>query len=438
MPRACCSGAGHDVEVLLLWPADELSDDAAANLERLDGGWRELREGEAESALAGSGAIVDAIFGTGFDGAPREPAASAIEAANESWAPIVACDVASGVDASTGEAEGAAIDADLTVSFHAAKVGHRVAPGKWRTGRLSVVPIGIPAGPPSEPAAGVIGPAALELPPRRGQESTKFSSGEVLVVGGSRGLTGAVCMASLAATRAGAGYATVAVPDSLEPILEAKLTEVMTVGLESLDGGIAAAAASEVLQRAERASCVVLGPGMGRAEHSANLARELIGRIPAPLLIDADGLNALGTDLSLLSGRKQPTILTPHAGELGRLLGCPSEDVNAARLACAKRAAAESRRRGRAEGRRHARRRGRPGRGQRPRQPGAGDRRHRRRALRARSRPSSPAGPTPSRPPAPASTAMRRAGREAARRIGTVESVIAGDVIEALPRGLRP
>ena len=290
-------GAGHRVEVLLLWPADELSDDAAANLERLDGGWRELREGEAESALAGSGAIVDAIFGTGFDGAPREPAASAIAAANESWAPIVACDIASGVDASTGETEGAAIDADLTVSFHAAKVGHRVAPGKWRTGRLSVVPIGIPPGPPSEPAAGVIGPAALELPPRRGQESTKFSSGEVLVVGGSRGLTGAVCMASLAATRAGAGYATAAVPDSLEPILEAKLTEVMTVGLESLDGGIAAAAASEVLQRAERASCVVLGPGMGRAEHSASLARELVARIPAPLLIDADGLNALGTDL---------------------------------------------------------------------------------------------------------------------------------------------
>ena len=188
--------AGHEVEVLLLWPAGELSEDANANLARWDGAIVELAEGSAGRALAGSGAIVDAIFGTGFDGAPREPALGAIEAANGSGAPIVACDVASGVDASTGEVEGAAIDARLTVSFHAAKVGHRVAPGKWRTGELVVAPIGIPPAPPGEPAGGVIGEGALGLPPRRGQESTKFSSGEVLVVGGSRGMTGALCMAA--------------------------------------------------------------------------------------------------------------------------------------------------------------------------------------------------------------------------------------------------
>ena len=128
------AAAGHEVEVLLLWPAAELSGDAAANLERFEGAVRELADGEASGALAGSGVVVDAIFGTGFSGAPREPAAAAIEAINACGAPVVAADIASGVDASTGEVAGAAVDADLTVSFHAAKLGHWVAPGKRHAG----------------------------------------------------------------------------------------------------------------------------------------------------------------------------------------------------------------------------------------------------------------------------------------------------------------
>lgn len=334
--------AGHEVAVLLLWPAEELSGDAKENLDRWHGPTARLDPSVAQRALEDSGAIIDAIFGTGFDGAPREPALGAIEAANASGAPIVACDVPSGVDASSGEAAGAAIAARLTVSFHATKVGHRVAPGKRLTGELIVAPIGIPAGAPGKPSGGVIGDEALELPPRRGQESTKFSSGEVLVVGGSRGMTGAVCMAATAAGRAGAGYVTVAAPASLEHILEVKLTEVMTVGLDDLDGALGVAGAQRVLERAERAACVVLGPGLGRDEHSMALARDLAPRIPAPLLIDADGLNALGTELELLAGREEPTVLTPHAGELGRLLGCPSEEVNARRLACARSASERS------------------------------------------------------------------------------------------------
>ena len=149
-------------------------------------------------------------------------------------------------------------------------------------------------------------------------------------------------MAAGAAIRAGAGYATVACPASLEPIIEVKLTEVMTIGLDEAGGGIGAAAAATILERARRAACVVLGPGIGRAEHSARLVRELARRIEAPLLIDADGLNAVGTGLAKLAARSFPTVLTPHAGELGRLLGCTSEEVSAHRLACARRAADES------------------------------------------------------------------------------------------------
>jgi NAD(P)H-hydrate epimerase len=337
------AATGFAVEVLLLWPGDELSPDAAANLRLLeDVPVRDLDPASAASALAGSGAIVDAVFGTGFDGEPRDPAAAAIRAANESGAPIVACDVPSGVDAATGEAADTVIDADLTVTFHGAKLGHRIAPGKWLAGDLVVAPIGIPPGAPVDPGAGAISRRVLAAAPRRGQESTKFASGEVLVVGGSRGLTGAVCMASLAAIRSGAGYATAAVPASLEGIFEVKLTEVMSVGLPDEGGSLRPEAAETVLERAGRAACVVLGPGIGRAAETRDLVRDLAGRIDAPLLIDADGLNALGTDLGLLAGRGAPTVLTPHAGELGRLLGCPSAEVNARRLGSARRAAEQS------------------------------------------------------------------------------------------------
>src|SRR4051794_20611485 len=167
---------GFDVETLFLSPMDELTPDAAANLKRLGGGAREVGPDEMPAALADSGVVVDAIFGTGFSGAPRAPADAAIEAINSCGAPVVAADIASGVDAASGETAGAAVEADVTVSFHAAKLGHWIEPGKARTGELRVAAIGIPDGAPSTPAAGLIGDAVLELPPRRGANSTKFTS----------------------------------------------------------------------------------------------------------------------------------------------------------------------------------------------------------------------------------------------------------------------
>jgi ADP-dependent NAD(P)H-hydrate dehydratase / NAD(P)H-hydrate epimerase len=294
---------------------------------------------DLDAWLEGSGAVVDAIFGTGFAGAPRPPADAAVEAIDRCGVPVVACDIASGVDASTGEVEGVAVEADLTVSFHAAKIGHRVAPGKWCTGELRVVPIGIPDGPPGEPAAGAIDPAVLALAPARGARSTKFSSGQVTIAGGSRGLTGAVQMCSRAAIRAGAGYATVAVPADLEPVFEAGQPEVMSVGCPGGDGCLAPGSLKTLLRTCERAAAVALGPGMGRDPGSVELARDAAAAIEAPLVIDADGLNAFAGELERIAGRTPPTILTPHAGELGRLLDRPSEDISAHRLASAKEAA---------------------------------------------------------------------------------------------------
>ena len=333
---------GYEVEALLLWPADQLSADATVNLKRFEGTAIPVGPGEIAAALEGAGVIVDAVFGTGFSGAPRAPADAAIESINDCEAPIVAADIASGVDASTGEVEGAAVAADVTVSFHRAKLGHWIAPGKAHTGELRVAEIGIPGGAPGEPAGGVIADGVLALVPRRTPSSTKFDSGQVLVVGGSRGLTGAVCMAAEAAIRVGAGYGTVAVPADLEAIFEVKLTEVMSRGFAGAQGRLAASSAEDILEAAQGAAAVVLGPGLGRDEDSLELCRALARRIEAPLLIDADGLNAHAERLDSIAERAAPTVLTPHAGELGRLLGRESGEVAEHRLACAREAAERS------------------------------------------------------------------------------------------------
>jgi NAD(P)H-hydrate epimerase len=331
---------GYQVEVLLLWPAAELSGDAIANLERFTA---EHVEGDLAARLADSGAVVEAIFGTGFAGAPRQPAAAAIEAINRCGAPVIACDIASGVDASSGEVEGVAVEAAITVSFHTAKLGQLIAPGKWHTGELRVAPIGIPDGGPGEPVAGAIDPAVLALAPARGSRSTKFSSGQVTVIGGSRGLTGAVRMSSQAAIRAGAGYATVAVPADLESIFEQGQPEVMSAGCPGGDGCLVPASAKAALRACDRAAAVVLGPGMGRDPGSVELVGEILTAIEAPLVLDADGLNSFPGQIERIAAREAPTVLTPHAGELGRLLDRPSEQIADRRLASVREAAVSAR-----------------------------------------------------------------------------------------------
>ena len=427
---------GYEVEALLLWPEDQLSPDATANLGRFEGAARHVGEGEVAVALEDAGVVVDAIFGTGFSGAPRAPADAAIEAINGCGAPVVAADIASGVDASSGEVQGAAVDADVTVSFHRAKLGHWIAPGKEHTGELRVAEIGIPAQAPGEPAGGVIADGVLDVAPPRAPNSTKFDSGQVLVVGGSRGLSGAVCMAAEAAIRVGAGYATVAVPADLEQIFEVKMTEVMSRGFVGAEGRLAASSARAILEAAERAAAVVLGPGLGRDEDSLELARTLAQGIEAPLLIDADGLNAHAGRLNTIAERAAPTVLTPHAGELGRLLARESREVANHRLACAREAAERS---GAIVvlkgddslvvhgGRLAISAGGSPGLAT----AGTGD------VLSGTIGALLARGMEPFAATCAGVHAHQRAGRIAARRLGSAESVIATDVIAALPAALQ-
>jgi hydroxyethylthiazole kinase-like uncharacterized protein yjeF len=387
--------------------------------------------------LEDSGAVVDAIFGTGFSGAVQEPAAAAIDAINRCGAPVVACDIASGVDASTGEVEGMAVEADVTVSFHAAKLGHFVAPGKWHTGELQVAPIGIPDGAPSEPGGGVIDPSILGLAPKRGARSTKFTSGQVAIVGGSRGLTGAVQMSSHAAIRAGAGYATVAVPADLESIFEQGQPEVMSVGCPGGDGCLAPASLKSVLRVFEHAAAGVLGPGLGRDPGTVELAREAAGAIGAPLVIDADGLNAFAGRLGEIAARGAPTILTPHAGELGRLLDRPSAEIAAHRLAFAREAAKAAGAVVVLKGNDTIVTDGERAAVNAISSPalataGTGD------VLSGMTAALLARGLAPFDAACAAVVAHARAGRDAAERIGAAESVIATDVIASIPSGMLP
>jgi len=327
---------GRDVRVLALASPDEYAGDARVNLERLPG---PPAEPFAADRLEGAAVIIDAILGTGFKGVPREPAAGAIEAINAAGVEVVACDVPSGVNASTGEIEGVAVTAKATVTFHTGKPGLWIAPGKAHAGEVRIVDIGVAPGGPANPSIGLITASVLDRLPRRGRESTKFAAGSVLVCGGSTGLTGAPCLASEASMRAGAGYVTALIPASLNAIFETRLLEVMTVPLPDEGGSVTTDAVEVVSARLERADALVLGPGLGRSQDSLEAARQIAAGATLPILVDADGLNAHAGRLGALAARRAPTVLTPHAGELARLLDTASSEVSAHRLVSAREAA---------------------------------------------------------------------------------------------------
>jgi ADP-dependent NAD(P)H-hydrate dehydratase / NAD(P)H-hydrate epimerase len=332
--------AGRTVDLLTVWGPEWIDGDAKVMLGRMSGPGPEPF---APDRLSRANTIVDALLGTGVQGAPREPADAVIAAINAAGKRVVAADVPSGVDASTGEVEGEAVRAVATATFHRAKPGLWIAPGKAHSGDVHVIDIGIPRGAPGRPECGLIGGGVLRDLPRRGSGSTKFSSGNVFILGGSSGLTGAPSMSALAAMRTGAGYVTVGAPASLELSFTVRLLEAMMVGLPDTGGALNEEAAGPALKAIKRADAVVLGPGLSKKPGARAFALEMFERIDVPLVIDADGLNALaGVFPEDLPMRPWPTVLTPHAGELGRLLDVDSAEVSRHRLAHARAAAAKA------------------------------------------------------------------------------------------------
>jgi hydroxyethylthiazole kinase-like uncharacterized protein yjeF len=329
---------GREVDVLLAADPGEFAGDARSNLERLSGP-EPLALGAAIAAE--TTLVIDALLGTGATGAPRGRVAEAIEAIGACGVPVLAADVPSGVDASSGEVAGAAVAAAATATFHLAKPGLWIEPGRDRAGRVHVLDIGIPPGAPVAADIGLMRDEVLTVIPRRGVRSTKFTSGRVLVVGGSPGLTGAPSLSALAAARAGAGYVTVCVPAALSLVFETRLLEAMTLALPDERGehtvdGVAPLAAAA----AARGGALVLGPGLGRGEGAAAFARGVLDAVELPVVLDADGLNAYAGALDTLAGRA--AVLTPHEGELARLLGVSAATVASARLRHAREAASRA------------------------------------------------------------------------------------------------
>lgn len=435
--------AGREVSVICTSEPGQYRGEAAANLGRLAGDgplrldgspWEGPTDSAAADPLRGRTVLVDALLGTGASGAPSGVTAQAIEAMGRSQGLTVSVDVPSGVDASSGVLAGAAVTAARTVTFHAGKPGLWIHPGKEHAGAVEVADIGIPRGAPMAAAVGLIDPSVLDELPRRISGSTKFSSGHVLVAGGSRGLSGAPAMAARAAMRAGAGYVTALVPLGLQAILAGGGTpELMTVGLAEADGGLAEAGVEGALKAVERGGVLALGPGLGRSQGAVAFARALARESGLAMVLDADGLNAHAGRLGSLAGRGAATVLTPHAGELGRLLGRPSSEIAARRLASVREAADASGAVVVLKGddtliaEPHGRVAVSPGASPALATAGTGD------VLTGVIAALLAGGLDPFTAAAGGVHLHARAGRLAARRLGGAEGVIASDVIEALP-----
>jgi hydroxyethylthiazole kinase-like uncharacterized protein yjeF len=284
------------------------------------------RDAEAADDPGGADVVLDALFGTGFHGEPRPEAARMIEAINGSGAAVVAVDIASGVNASTGEVSGVAVRADLSVTFHARKVGHEVAPGRFHAGEVVVADIGLE---PVETRNSWATREILSVVPRRSAEDNKYTAGHVVVVGGSPGMTGAPCLSALAALRADAGYVTLAGPKSAIPVFEHWVLEAVKRPLPEDDEGLLTAeAVDELLDLVGKGGALAIGPGLGRSEGTKELVRRVLAEANVPAVVDGDALFALEP-----ADWPAPRVLTPHSGELARLLGVESDWVDAHRLA---------------------------------------------------------------------------------------------------------
>src|SRR5713101_1752034 len=280
--------------------------------------------------------VVDAILGTGLNKPPTGLYAEAIETLNALQKPIVAVDIPSGLSADGGQLHGAYVQATYTVTFALPKRGLLLYPAADAVGELHIVDIGIPS---QAIEAEGIQVALLEkndirhMLPHRRRDAHKGSHGHLLVVAGSLGKSGAGILASQAALRAGAGLVTWALPTGLAPAMASRLTEVMTLPVaESTTGGIAEAAIPALCQFLQRASALVLGPGLGTDPATVACVHTLLRRTPVPVVIDADGLNCLVEHLDVLQACSLPVVLTPHPGEMARLLGIDTATVQTQRL----------------------------------------------------------------------------------------------------------
>ncbi|UCF78270.1 MAG: NAD(P)H-hydrate dehydratase [Candidatus Eiseniibacteriota bacterium] len=338
---------GARAKTFLLGRREEVSGDAKVNMERfasMGGGVTELTEdnisGELAPVLNRTAFVVDAIYGTGFTGTASGVAARAIELINSSEAQVFSVDVPSGLDCGTARTEGPCVRAHATATLALLKKGLVFFPGRKYAGDIFLVDIGIPDKCVEEENIQLTlmdNRLAREWFPRREPDAHKGDCGKIAVVGGSVGLTGAVALCSMAAMRTGAGLVTAAVPNSLNDILEAKMTEAMTRPLlETSERTISLGAKDAVLNLMGACDVLAFGPGLSRNAESAQLARTIVPYTSKPTVLDADGLNAFVGHTDLFSRAGRCLIITPHVVEMSRLSGQDPSDIENDRVSAAR------------------------------------------------------------------------------------------------------
>ena len=325
---------------------EELKGPTATNARRLEGaGVPRLAWGtpRAARAMARADLLVDGLFGSGFRGEPEGPYREAIEAMNASQAPVVAVDIPSGVEGDTGVVRGPAVRAEVTVTLAAPKVGVVLYPGAEHAGRVEVAEIGIPRDLVRSDLLLVEPSDVGAILPRRAPDDHKHRSGDVLVVAGSRRMTGAALLVAEGAARAGAGLVHVAVPEGILPIVQSGLAEAVFVPLPEGPEGSVAASAWEALEGGmDRFDAVAIGPGLSTEGETPAFIRSLVRASPVPVVADADAVNAFVERVGELRDRASDLVLTPHAGEFGRLFGMPSAEVLDDRVGFARKASADT------------------------------------------------------------------------------------------------
>jgi NAD(P)H-hydrate epimerase len=339
--------AGIPASVFLLGKPEQLTPDARVNyqiLERMKAPLYALQTEEDLNrltlALLKANLLVDAIYGIGFKGNLNDFETQVVQLINWSRLSVVAVDIASGVEADSGRVHGIAIQAAHTVTFGLPKLGQLLEPGRSHTGALTVADISLPHDLFTDPELKInlITDEMIQpfLYPRAAQ-SHKGTYGHALIIGGSIGMTGAVSMSACAALRVGAGLVTAALPESLQAGVEHEIVEVMTVPLaETAQGTIAREALPAIKNLLGTTSACAIGPGMSRYGEAAAVLHQMLECSGIPVVIDADGLNALSQDINVLKDRQIPIVLTPHPGEMARLTGLTIEEIQTDRLAIAR------------------------------------------------------------------------------------------------------
>lgn len=337
---------GFKVTVFSLCRTDELKGDAAANAAswiKMGGEAREVLSSAdlraTESLLRHSSVIIDAIFGTGLEKIVSGVHAEAIDLVNSLDKKVISIDIPSGVHATTGAVLGRAIKAHITATMAMPKLGLVLFPGRSFAGAFEVVDIGVPREMVEDEAIrwNIIteGDLRKSLKPRK-PESHKSTHGHLLVLAGSPGMTGAAYMAAVSAMRAGAGLATLGVPESLNAIMEVKTTEVMSIGLpETPERTLGTVSFDAIKAMLPGKTAVIIGPGVGSSVEMMRLIEMLVREVSVPLVIDADGLNSIAPKAAMLKEAKAEVVLTPHPGEMARLLDVGAKDVQSDRMGSA-------------------------------------------------------------------------------------------------------